>query len=477
MISGAALKPRLRPLRNRSGHVELMIFYSSSAIYHLKKTFGQDPYTAQAYFYISFSDEEKQTVRSMVKSLIVQVCGCRPDTPQPILDLSRFQTVNHEPGLELLEATLQATTEDFKRIYLVIDGLDECPTTGDERSELLKFIKRIHGWSRPTLHILLTSRREQDIEEALGPLFGTSAGVKVDLERHQREVDRDIGTFIVQKLESPEFNSWPQTTKDNVEKTLTEKAEGMYGISFAKSQTEANKFLRFQYVSLQLEALKPAKTAKAVNQALVDLPVGLDRTYDRALSSLDQNQQIQAIRALNWLAFSLRPLVLGELAEAVVIDTEDESAQIFDEETRLFRPADVLSLLPGLIVVYKANNWLNSDTKVSEFSEDAVDWPQLNDKCIIRLAHFSIKEYLVSDRIKRTPSKMFSINHNNAHIHIARASFVYHLHVSELAPTQLQLQAVHKLFPLWEYATDYCIEHIEAVPRLLWGSSTLTLAL
>ena len=103
------------------------------------------------------------------------------------------------------------------------------------------------------------------------------------------------------------------------------------------------------------------------------LPAGLDETYDREFSSLDGNQQIQAIRALKWLAFSFRPLTLGELSEAVVIGTVDESSLVFDKEARLFRPADVLSLLPGLVVVDEVVNSKISELDYFDFVSDGDD--------------------------------------------------------------------------------------------------------
>ena len=188
--------------------------------------YDQDPYTAQAYFYISFGDQEKQSPVNMIRSLIAQLCCQRPDTPKHIRDLfDRFR--NMQPDLDRLEAALKATTDGFDRIYLTIDGLDECPRKGDERSQLLELIKRIQNWGLPNLHILVTSRNEQDIEESLKPLFTCPAATRIDLETHQQEVDTDIGIFIDERLKSPDFNSWPRKTKRSVKEALTEKADGM----------------------------------------------------------------------------------------------------------------------------------------------------------------------------------------------------------------------------------------------------------
>ena len=187
-----------------------------------------DPYTALAYFYFSFSDTEKQNTESMLRSLIVQLCGGRPDTPKSLSDLQRYRDKNLRPGPEKLEETLQASTQDFKNVYLIVDALDECPLANDERGKLLKLLRLIHKWSLTNLHVLYTSRPEPDIEAELAPLFLRPATSIVDLQKRCKEVSEDISTYIDQKIESSDFRSWPANTKTNVKAALAAKADGMY---------------------------------------------------------------------------------------------------------------------------------------------------------------------------------------------------------------------------------------------------------
>ncbi|KAF8855911.1 hypothetical protein BDZ45DRAFT_745919 [Acephala macrosclerotiorum] len=79
---------------------------SSTAIHHLEKTHDSDFYTAIAYYYFIFTDQEEQTVVNMLRSLIVQLSGRRPDTPRPVQDLRRFRVVNQMPDMESLEKSL-----------------------------------------------------------------------------------------------------------------------------------------------------------------------------------------------------------------------------------------------------------------------------------------------------------------------------------------------------------------------------------
>jgi hypothetical protein len=170
----------------------------------------------------------------MLRSLIVQLCGGRPDTPRPLSDLHPYREKNLQPGLEKLEETLQASAQDFKSVYLVVDALDECPLANDERGRLLKLLGYIHEWTLTNLHVLYTSRPEPDIEAELAPLFSGPTTSIIDLQKRRKEVNRDIGTYIDQKIASSNFRSWPPKTKEDVKAALTGKADGMYVVTFCQ---------------------------------------------------------------------------------------------------------------------------------------------------------------------------------------------------------------------------------------------------
>jgi hypothetical protein len=211
---------------------------SSSIIRHLEKSYHSDPHISVAYFYFSFSDTEKQNTENMLRSLIVQLCGGRPDTPKPLSDLHHYRNKHLQPGLEKLEETLQACTQDFKSVYLVIDALDECPRSNGEREKLLQLLGRVQKWTLLNLHILYTSRHEPDIEAELRALFSGPATAIIDLQKRQKEMDGDIGTYIDQKIASPAFRTWPSKTKEDVKAALTGKADGMYGTTYLKSRSK-----------------------------------------------------------------------------------------------------------------------------------------------------------------------------------------------------------------------------------------------
>jgi hypothetical protein len=102
----------------------------------------------------------------------------------------------------------------------------------------------------------------------------------------------------------------------------------------------------------QLDALQSCLNLPALRKALSTLPKSLDETYARILCNIPEDQSDHALRILQWLTHSLRPLTLKELAETIVINVTGDPS--FDEEARYPIPRDILTLCPGLITMDEA---------------------------------------------------------------------------------------------------------------------------
>ena len=126
----------------------------------------------------------------------------------------------------------------------------------------------------------------------------------------------------------------------------------------------------------------------------------------------------------------------------------------FDEGERLFKPSDVLKFLPGLVTTF---------TPVFDYPEVKRD-----DPIGVGLAHFSIKEYLISTRIVNGPAATFAINEAEAHLHIAKSCLAYQLLLSE---TELMTKEILCRFVLWEYVVEFWMDHLEKVARESWPDS------
>jgi ankyrin repeat domain-containing protein 50 len=121
-----------------------------------------------------------------------------------------------------LKEMLFCTIEASGHVFIVVDALDECPSNGD-REKLLAVISDMKSRSLDNLHVLVTSRRVPDIEEALLSLLTVPP---IPLQGSQ--VDLDIKLHISSQLSAdPKLKMWPKEVKVKIENTLTDKANGM----------------------------------------------------------------------------------------------------------------------------------------------------------------------------------------------------------------------------------------------------------
>jgi hypothetical protein len=170
-----------------------------------------------------------------------------------------------------------------------------------------------------------------------------------------------------------------------------------------------------------------------LQKALVVLPPNLDQTYNRILAAIDEDYSQYALRILQWLTFSARPLLIDEVAEVVAIDAKRDPA--FDRDEVLEDPLEVLNICSSLVTMTDDDNY-----RVGESSRQ-----------IIALAHYSVKEYLVSDRIWTGKAARYGMREDICHNSLATSCLSYLLQFQqlELKPDFL------KSFKLARYSAEF----------------------
>jgi Cdc6-like AAA superfamily ATPase len=99
---------------------------SSTIIEELERT---APRQSLLYFYFDFSDTHKQTLGSMVRSLVSQLYYNHEQTAQQLDSLfSSCQNGCQQPTGESLCKLLLQEIGQFKEVWIVLDALDECRT-------------------------------------------------------------------------------------------------------------------------------------------------------------------------------------------------------------------------------------------------------------------------------------------------------------------------------------------------------------
>jgi hypothetical protein len=108
-------------------------------------------------------------------------------------------------------------------------------------------------------------------------------------------------------------------------------------------------FYRFRWVVCQLDVLRKCMTVDALRRTLKALPKSLDETYDRILLNIDEQHSDQALKIMQWLAFSARPVTLEEVGEALTVDLDHGC--MLEPDARLQDSHDILTICCSLVTV------------------------------------------------------------------------------------------------------------------------------
>ena len=196
---------------------------------------------------------------------------------------------------------------------------------------------------------------------------------------------------------------------------------------------------RFRWVYCQLDTLRRC-FPPSIRKTLNELPATLDETYERTLEGIPKEKRHHAHRLFQCLVAAIRPLRVEELAEIFAID--------FDLDT-------VTS--PYLMDAWRPENpeeaiLSTCSTLISVIDDD-------NDSKVVQFSHFSVKEFLISDRLRT--SKVVNIRNDHisldaAHMLLARACLTVLLHLDE--KTDKKRLAT---FRLAFYAAQHWFKHAE----------------
>jgi ankyrin repeat domain-containing protein 50 len=175
------------------------------------------------------------------------------------------------------------------------------------------------------------------------------------------------------------------------------------------------------------------------------LPQSLDDTYERILRNIDEGSIEDARRILILLCFSSRPLTVQELIDGIAVDLQEPAC--LNLRRRLQDVDDLREICPGLIDVgVQADNERDSG---ADSDDDIYELTQT-----LRIAHFSVQEYLESERIKL---HRFALKAASAHEEIAQICLVY-LQEPGLSSGRSNHTNL-KEFPLAHFAAQFWHDH------------------
>ena len=209
---------------------------------------------------------------------------------------------------------------------------------------------------------------------------------------------------------------------------------------------------RFRWVYCQLDVLRQCFPS-SVRGVLEELPESLDETYERILRQIPKPNRVYAHRLLQCLVVAAYPLNVEELAEVLAIDfsgtgmmpTMDENLRWEDKERA------VLSACSSLVTIVQDGN-----------------------SRLVHFSHFSVKEFLTSERLGASTVDTlpyYHIRHEAAHIVMAQVCLSVLLKLEDHMDKE-----IIRNYPLSTYAGKHFGHHVEfgnAISRISDGVDKL----
>jgi hypothetical protein len=257
---------------------------------HIISTLQDDNSSILAFFFCNRDEPSKRSASSVMRTILSQLVEQSPRILEQVNKL-RLEDFNFNLPQSLPAVWRQVIVDDISEaIYIVIDGLDECPA--QERKILMDIIVS----SRPNTRIswLIFSRYLPDIASSLvGP----------NLVLRPTDNRKDMAMYVEQYVNRSRLLGSTKIRRQVID-TLSKTSTGI-----------------FLWVKLILQELEKQQDISGVVAVLQSPPLGMENLYQIILQTLDRtlnDQQSQLVSAIfGWVACASPPLTVIELAEAI----------------------------------------------------------------------------------------------------------------------------------------------------------------
>ncbi|KAF5587381.1 heterokaryon incompatibility protein het-E-1 [Fusarium pseudoanthophilum] len=298
---------------------------------------AHDAHKATAYFFCTYRHERSQHLVNILSSLCIQL-ALQNENAFHILEeyhgqLFSSHHLSTKPTAEMLSQILHRICACFTRVYIILDGIDECDNRVEANVKCLAELAL--SQVDDVINMALFSRDESIIRTRLEKDFP-----HVEIEAHTEDLQLYVASELNERIASKRLRLRDPNLKDLIMTRLVGEAKGI-----------------------------------ARREALSKLPPSLYATYDRILLRIDGcNDAVKRIvkGALLMLATSFSSLCLGEICEAISL--EDGATTLEDDE--IVEEEELLRWCSSLVRVDKSGSFVYGKR--------------------IQFAHFTVQEYLQS---------------------------------------------------------------------------------
>jgi Cdc6-like AAA superfamily ATPase len=174
---------------------------TSIVVDELTTRFHKDNSIGIAYLYCNFQRQETQNIDNLLSSLLKQLSQCQPTLPGTVKDLyNRHRAKRTQPSVKELSRSLQSVVDLYSKVFLIVDALDECQTTGGCRADFFSEILNVQNNHR--VNLFATSRYIPEVtimfQNSISPEIRAS---EYDVRRYVKSHISHLPSFIQRSLE------------------------------------------------------------------------------------------------------------------------------------------------------------------------------------------------------------------------------------------------------------------------------------
>ncbi len=198
--------------------------YRSFVIDYLEKRVEGNSDEILLFAFADFQDVRSTDVAVLLRTLLARIL----QHYQPknfVEDFGDLETLMQQHRADLPKSVnfliqlLQKASAPWKRVFVVIDALDECARKN--RGENIEAIHKLAS-AGTKISVLVTSRGEQDIVDALNSV------PTISLVDETQRVEDDIGIFIEEKMKiHRRLARLREPLRTHITSTLLKKSKGM----------------------------------------------------------------------------------------------------------------------------------------------------------------------------------------------------------------------------------------------------------
>ncbi|RBR18897.1 uncharacterized protein FIESC28_05819 [Fusarium coffeatum] len=254
--------------------------------------------TILAFAFCDYKAPETQVLGNVLSSIALQIGLQKPEAFARLQkyydELHPVSGLPRQVEIAKLTETVTHMCQLFPKVFLIVDGLDECI---NNTREITRGVAHLAS-SIPNLSIALFSRREVEISSELVPEYE-----QIEISAHTQDLELYIDAEIAER---PTLCRLPSEESNRIKHTLISKANGM-----------------FRWVTCQLDCLEGlGKIGRET--ALNTLPPTLDESYDRILikvmSKKGKSVSQEIVRnTLHWVCYDSQGLSIAQICEALSI--------------------------------------------------------------------------------------------------------------------------------------------------------------